>query len=150
MSHTENYAKNDPYVAEIASKVDAILEQYDDILGKVQIPFNVGQAMVKAHERGQKSRFESDLQLYQLYTSNNSPYNSAWEMTKAYYIHQKELREKGRQMTSWFEFSKYVKMFLDIFGRKGDGIVSKKSRRKGKRGRSWRNIQVVYYSLIDR
>ena len=156
MSHTDNYAKNDPYVAEIASKLDAILEQYDDVLGNVQIPFNVGQAMVKAHERGEKSKFESQLQQYQLYTSpTDSPYNSAWEMTKGYYIHQKELRDIGRKMTSWVDFAWYVKFFLDVFNRTDNPTASKKPRKRRKkspwkRGRSWHNIQVVYYSYIDR
>ena len=36
MSHTNNWAKNDPYVAEIAAKVDEILQPYDSVLGNVQ------------------------------------------------------------------------------------------------------------------
>lgn len=141
MSHTNNYAKYDPYVAEIASKVDNLLEQYDDVLGNVQIPFNVGLAMVKAHERGLHSKFENDLMQYQLYTSRESPYNPEWEWTKAYYIHQDELRATGRKMTNWFEFSKYMKEFLGIFNQK-DSYSSK--------NKSWHNIQVAYYEMIDR
>ena len=140
MSHTNNYAKYDPYVAEIASKVDSLLEQYDDILGNVQVPFNVGLAMVKANERGVHSKFENDLMQYQLYTSKESPYNPEWEWTKGYYIHQENLREQGRKLTNWFQFSKYIKKFLGIFNQKDNPNSN----------RSWHNIQVVYYEMIDR
>lgn len=136
MSHTNNYAKYDPYVAEIAAKVDTILEQYDDVLGNVQIPFNVGQAMVKAHERGDRSKFELELQKYRdALTDENSP----WRRTQHFTTNKMRLINRGKNMTSWFSFSKYVKMVNDVFY----------ERKKNEGGRAWQNIQVVYYSIFD-
>ena len=136
MSHTNNYAKYDPYVADIAAKVDAILEQYNDILGNVQIPFNVGQAMVKAHERGDRSKFELELEKYRnALTDENSP----WRRSQHFTTHKMRLIERGKNMTSWFKFSKYVKDVNDVFY----------ERRKNEGARAWQNIQVVYYSIFD-
>ena len=134
MSHTNNYAKYDPYVAEIAAKVDAILEQYDDVLGNVQVPFNVGQAMVKAHERGEKSKFEAQLAEYQAFVSEHAVGDSAWERTLMYYSHKRVVRDMGRNMTNWFEFTRHVKDMLTIM----HDVANNNG-----------NMQVVYYSMVD-
>lgn len=135
MSHTNNYAKNDPYVAEIASKVDAILEQYDDVLGNLQVPFNVGQAMVKAHERGDRSKFESTLEQYQLYLSEDSPLNVIWQKNIFTNAEKEEIKDVGAGMGNWFKFLKHVKMFLKLAN---DTLKSGNPR-----------FQVVFYSMFD-
>lgn len=132
MSHTNNYAKYDPYVAEIAAKVDQILEQYDDVMGNIQVPFNVGQAMVKAHERGEKSRFEGMLEEYKTFVEDNSPADTAWERTLKYYSHKRVIREMGTNASSWFTFSRHVKDFVRVLHEAQTD-----------------NLQVVYYSMID-
>lgn len=119
MSHTNNYAKYDPYVAEIAAKVDTILEQYDDVLGDVQVPFNVGQAMVKAHERGQRSKFEDELFQYQTFLSEAAPGYQSWQWQKGYGQVQKRLIDWGKEESSWFGFTKYMKKFLQIMAEDG-------------------------------
>lgn len=119
MSHTNNYAKYDPYVAEIAAKVDDILSQYDNVLGDVQIPFNVGQAMVKAHERGQRSKFENELFQYQTFLTEAAPGYKAWRWQKNYETIRKELIDWGKEEGTWFGFMKYMKQFLNVMAMDG-------------------------------
>lgn len=140
MSHTNNWAKNDPYVAEIAAKVDEILKPYESVLGNVQVPFTVGKSMVNAHARGERSKFENELYQYNLFLGDNNPYDRTWKWTKMYFDHKDIIKEKGAQSSSWLQFVNYVKKFLDIYLQRDTNSKDK---------RSWHNIQVVYYSLFD-
>lgn len=135
MSHTNNYAKYDPYVAEIAAKVDNILSQYDYVLGNVQIPFNVGQAMVKAHERGDKSKFELELEQFQHALTYDHP---LYKKSQHYRMNVNKLLDYGRNASSWITFAKFVKDVNDVFY----------NRKPNKGNRSWQNIQVVYYNIF--
>lgn len=133
-SHTSSWALYDPMVAEYASKLEAILEPYEDVMPpNVQIPYLIGVSMVKAHDRGEMTTTLRYLDLYHEYFSLSevNPHNLKYMGTKAFFINMRDHIYKGRKRDTWSSYYSWIKISVDKY-HKYDG-----------------NFQAVYYTMFD-
>lgn len=133
-SHTSSWALYDPQVAEYASKLEAVLEPYDNILpDHVQVPYVIGISMVKASEMHAHTATLEYLDKYGTIfnTSASNPHNYKQQWTKAFYINLETFINKGKKRDSWQAFYAWMKMAVEKYNHY-DG-----------------NFQAAYYNTID-
>lgn len=133
-SHTNSWALYDPMVAEYASKLEAILEPYEDVMPpNVQIPYFIGVSMVKARDRGEMTTTLRYLDQYHEYFSLSelSPYNRKYMGTKAFFINMRNHIYHGRKRDTWSSYYTWIKLSVGKY-LEYDG-----------------NFQAVYYTMCD-
>lgn len=133
-SHTNSWALYDPMVAEYASKLEAILEPYEDVMPPdVQIPYAIGVSMVKARDRGEMTTTLNYLEQYHDYfnLSETNPHNLKWMGTKAFFINMRNHIYHGQKRDTWSSYYRWIQLSVDKYI-KYDG-----------------KFQAVYYSMLD-
>lgn len=133
-SHTSSWALYDPMVAEYASKLEAILEPYEDVMpSDVQIPYLIGVSMVKASDRGEMTTSLRYLDDYheEFSLSETNPHNLKWMGTKAFFINMRNHIDHGRKRDTWSSYYRWLKLSVDKY-LQYDG-----------------KFQAVYYNMLD-